>query len=126
MNRPSVMDSPCAVNAGHVILEMGYQYQSLYPNDGNSSNFPEAEFRLGLPLSNELSLLLPNYINVHEEHAPSISGSSATVVGLKHQFPIYAQKWTYAAESLFTMPSGSDNFGNDDLGLTVNGIVNHT
>ncbi|MFI4955155.1 MAG: transporter, partial [Gammaproteobacteria bacterium] len=126
INRPSVADSPCAVKPGKVMVEMGFQYQSLYPGNGNGhkSNFPTAQLRFGLPAGNELSVLMPNYITQHYSHEETLTGSTATVIGIKHQFPI-SQKWTYAAEALVTPPSGNNNFGSNALGTTLNGIVNY-
>ena len=125
LNRPTVLDSPCAVKSGDAMIEAGYQFQTLYPENGQGNNFPEALLRFGLPGLNELAVLMPNYVDNHLDDADELTGSTATVVTLKHQFPIYQQKWVYAAESAFTLPAGNDAFGSDALGVTLNGIVNY-
>jgi hypothetical protein len=121
VDRPTVADSACVVPYGNIVGEFGYQYQELRM-DGQQQNFPEAEIRLGLPGNNELVVLLPNYIH---QTKPSQSGDSATTVGIKHEIG-YTQHWLGAVESLFLLPSGSNNFGSEGLGVTVNGIISYT
>jgi opacity protein-like surface antigen len=125
LNRPTVADSVCVVKPWKFIAEMGTQYQNTYPDQGDLMNFPEAQLRLGLPGSNEITVLPPNYIDVFGSDASAQSGFGATVVGFKHQFPNVA-KWSYSAEGIFTLPSGSDALGSDGLGFAVNGIVNYS
>jgi hypothetical protein len=125
LNRPTVADSVCSVKPGKVIIESGVAYQSLSANDGHGFDLPETLIRFGLPLGNEINVFVPNYIRQNSTEDGTISGSTATIVGLKHQF-LARNKWVYAAESIFTMPSGSDNFGSNAMGFAVNGIVDYS
>jgi opacity protein-like surface antigen len=120
LNRPTVADSVCVVKPGKVIIELGTQYQDLYPGNNHGINFPDSQFRFGLPGSNEFTLLPPNYIRYNGE----ISGYTATVLGLKHQFP-NENNLNYTVEGIFTLPTGDRNFGSDGLGVALNGIVNY-
>ncbi len=121
VDRPTVGDSACAVPYKNVVMEFGYQYQQL-SQGSHQQNFPEAEFRLGLPANNEFVVLLPNYIH---QYGPSQTGYSATVVGLKHEIG-YTEHWLGAMEGLFTLPSGSYDYGSDGMGTAVNGIISYT
>lgn len=122
IDRPTVSDSACAVPFKKAVLELGYQYQELTHSAGHQQNFPEAEFRLGLPANSELVILLPNYI--HQSTAPH-SGYAATTLGLKHEIG-YTQNWLGAVEALVTLPNGSAAFGSKGMGTAVNGIVTYT
>ncbi len=122
IDRPTVSDSACVVPFKKAVIEAGYQYQELTHSEGHEQNYPEAEFRLGLPANNEIAIVLPNYI--HQSMAPH-SGFSATTVGLKHEIG-YTQKWLGAAEAVFTLPNGSAAFGSKGLGATVNALVDYT
>ncbi len=122
IDRPGNADSPCAVPFKKAVLETGFQYQELKNNTGQEQNFPQAEFRLGLPGQNELVFLTPNFI--HQSIAPH-SGFTASTVGIKHEIG-YTQKWIGAVETLFNLPTGSANFGSKGLGATLNGVGNYT
>jgi hypothetical protein len=121
IDRPTAGDSACAVPYKKAIIEMGYQYQTLTHSAGHEQNFPEAELRIGLPLNNELVMLLPNYIHQSKTH---YSGFSATVIGIKHEI-VYNKKLVWAVEALFTQPNGSAAFGSKGTGAAINGIVSY-
>ncbi len=121
IDRPTVADSACVVPYNQVTLETGWQYQQL-TSPGQQYNFPEAEYRVGLPFHTEFVFLPPNYI--HQMH-PSLSGYTAATMGIKHEIG-YTAHWLAAAESLFTIPSGSNEFGTQTVEETVNGIVTYT
>src|SRR5580700_5009435 len=59
VDRPSNSDSACVIPFKQAMLEAGYQYQQLSNSNGQLQNFPEAELRIGLPASNELTVQLP-------------------------------------------------------------------
>ncbi|MES2219323.1 MAG: transporter [Pseudomonadota bacterium] len=122
VERPSNADSTCVVPFKQALLEAGYQYQQLSHSNGQQQNFPDTELRIGLPASNELTVLLPNYI--HQTMAPHY-GNTAAVVGIKHEIG-YNEHWIGSVEALFTMPNGSSAFGSNGLGTTVNAIVGYT
>ena len=121
IDRPTVGDSACVVPYKKAILEMGYQYQSLSHSAGNEQNFPEAELRIGLPLNNELVMILPS--NIHQSMAPH-SGFTATVVGIKHELG-YNKSWLWTIEALLTQSNGSAAFGSKGNGAAFNGIVSY-
>jgi hypothetical protein len=121
VDRSTVGDSVCVVPFKNAVLEAGYQYQKLTQAAGHQQNFPEAEFRLGLPANNEFFLLLPNYIlQSMTPHA----GYTATTAGIKHQLG-YTQDWVVTVEGLLTFPDGSAAFGSQGLGAALNGIVSY-
>ncbi len=122
VNRPTVSDSACVVPLKDVVIEAGYQYQKLTHSGGVQQNFPQAQFRLGLPANNEFTVLLPNYIHQSKN---SGSGLTATTVGLKHEIG-YTQTWLGTVEALITLPSGSEAYGSKGTGAAFNGIVNYT
>lgn len=122
VDRPTIGDSACAVPFKKAVLELGYEYQKITRSGGYQQNFPEAEFRLGLPANNEFVLVLPNYI--HQSITPH-SGLSATTVGIKHEIG-YNKTWLTAVEGLFTLPNGSAAFGSQGTGVALNGIVDYT
>jgi hypothetical protein len=122
VDRPTVGDSACVIPFKQALVEMGYQYQQVIHPTGYQHNLPAATLRVGLPASNEIVLLLPNYN--HQSVAPR-SGVGATTLGVKHEIG-YTEKWLGAVESLITLPSGSSAFGSQAAGIAVNGIVNYT
>jgi hypothetical protein len=52
------------------------------------------------------------------------SGYSAVTLGLKHELG-YTEQWLGAVQALFTLPSGSSDFGSQDLGVALNGVVSY-
>lgn len=120
INRPTFSDSVCVVKTGRVLVESGIEYQSLYPIIGQELNLPEAAIRFGLPKSNEIEFLLPNYI----DQGRLGKGSQAAELVFKHQFP-YTKKWVYAWETIGILPSGTSNFGSEGLGLGFGGLVSY-
>jgi|SRR5579872_3070367 len=116
LNRPTTADSVCVVKPWHVVGEGGYQRQDLYPGSATGASYPTLQLRLGLPAGNEFTVLPPNYIDQSDA-----AGFGATVLGLKHQFSPFG-KFTYGVEGIFTLPSGSDDFGSDGLGFAANAL----
>lgn len=121
IDRPTVGDSACVVPMGNAVLEAGLQYADLR-GSGQGYNLPETEIRLGLPGSNEFAVILPNF--THQSVKPH-AGSSGAVIGIKHQLG-YTRHWLASVESLLSLPGGSDNAGNQNLGVAFNGIVNYS
>lgn len=121
VNRPSAADSACVVPFEKGIIEGGVQYQNL-KGGKKGYNLPQAELRLGLPLMTELVIVAPNY--TRQTKIPH-AGWGPTVVGLKHELG-YNAKWLGAVEGLLTLPSGSEAFGSDSVGGTLNGIVDYS
>lgn len=121
INRPTVGDSVCVVKSGQIMIEGGYLYFDSYPNQGHGQNYPELQLRFGLPASTEFTLLPPNYIDLNG----GPSGTTATVMGVKHQFQNTGH-FLYSAEGIFTLPTGSDEYGSDGLGAAANVILNYS
>lgn len=121
IDRPTKLDSACSVPSGQVIVEIGYQYANLY-GGGTGQNYPQAELRFGLPKNNEFVVLLPNYN--HQSVSP-ISGTTASVVGLKHEIG-YNEHWLGAVEALTGLPTGNKDFGSNHFQPVVNGIIQYS
>lgn len=129
LDRPTVGDSPCVVKPAQAVLEAGIARYWTSDGGGYSLGYPQLELRFGLPDDNELVLLPPNLSRVSVPVPGGgnqiISGGSASVVGLKHEFGYNAQ-WISAGEMLVTLPSGSPDFGAAAVGYAVNGIVGYS
>lgn len=124
LDRPTVGDSACAVKPGLTVLEAGWARYSLHGMSGHAYGYPQLELRFGLPDNNEFVLLPPNVTRIITP-AGGLSGASATVMGLKHEFG-YSSNWIFAGETLFTLPSGSPDFGSAATGYAVNGVVGYS
>ncbi|MHB8549501.1 MAG: transporter family protein [Acidiferrobacterales bacterium] len=120
LDRPTVSDSACVVPQGRVATEAGYVHAALN-GGGSSDNLPEMELRFGLPERNELVLIPPNYSRQYGAGS-TLSGWSATTVGLKHELG-YTRHWLGAVEGLITPSSGSAAYGAARTGAAVNGII---
>lgn len=123
LDRPTVADSPCVVPDRHVVLELGAQ-RAVNRDGSHGFNFPEAEFRFGIPGDNELVLLPPNYARQMGSGAV-VSGAGPTVAGIKHELG-YTSHWLGAVEGLVTLPSGSAAFGSRGTGVAFNGIAGYS
>lgn len=121
-NRPSNIDSVCTVPNKKVVIELNYISKQLIDRAGTQHIYPDALIRIGLPSSNELSVLLPNYI---QQSTSPKSGSTVVSPGFKHSFN-YNDKWSFAVEEIANAASGSYYFGNQHWGATINGIINYS
>jgi hypothetical protein len=120
IDRPTIGDSACVVPNRQAIVELGYQYQTL-THQGIQQNLPEAELRFGLPLNNELAIILPN--DIYQSKAPRI-GATATFIGIKHQLA-YRSNWVTSIEGFVVLPNGSTAFGNDKTSGYFNAIFSY-
>lgn len=118
VNNPSYLDSPCAVPAKKVVIELNYEYQQLF--NGYQHYFPAMEVRLGLLDHNEWVITLPNYI--YPVNQPS--GFETTITGLKHEL-INNNQWVIAVETLVSLPGGSAAYGDKNVGVTFNSIISY-
>ena len=126
LDRPTVSDSACVVQLGHVVLETGWQHADVKGEGGGTAdNYPQVEIRYGLPGGNEFKVLAPNY-NSQRAGVPeeASSGFSAASAGFKHEFG-YTEKWLGSMEAVLTLPSGNDAFGSRGIGAALNGIVSY-
>lgn len=120
IGRPSNADSACTVPYTKALLELGFAKQSLLV-EGNQTNSPQAVFRIGLPKNSEFSFILPNYA---DQSVEPYSGLNATTLVLKHIINANPT-WMATVEGLVTLPSGSEDYGNDGLGEAINGILSY-
>lgn len=121
-NSPSHIDSPCTVPFKKVVVELNYNQLRLMHHADTQQNYPNAELRIGLPSSNEVFTLLPNYL---QQTSPPTSGATAAITGLKHSH-IYNDKWTFAVEGIANTASGSYSDGAQHWGATVAGIASYS
>ncbi len=122
LDRPTVSNSPCVVPPGQFVIEMGFQHATLRgQGGGKSDNYPQAEFRAGLPGRNEFVLLSPSYASQRSGDEDS-AGWSAVTLGVKHSLG-YDNGWQGAVMALFTLPSGGSAFGSRGLGVEISGIA---
>ncbi len=121
VDRPSKADSACVVPFGQFDLEGGYQFLDL-TGGGSGQNFPQAEFRVGLPFNNEFVVLPPNY---NTQTIFPHAGWGATVVGIKHEIG-YTSNLVGAVEGLVTLPTGSNSYGSDETGGALNAIATYS
>ncbi|MBA3537541.1 MAG: transporter [Tatlockia sp.] len=119
-DRPTIAESTCAVPNNHAVLELGLQAEKLVFS-GQAQQFPTPQFRIGLPLDNEVYAILPNYN--HQTVAPT-SGWGPTSIGYKQMIG-YTDTWLFTLDGVITPPSGSVNFGNQGFAAIVNGILTY-
>lgn len=119
IDRPSFADSVCTVPARHLLLESGYQYQTLMDDLGRLRIYPNLEPRLGLLDDLELYAILPAYIA--QTYSPKY-GSTETDAGIKYSFGSY-KSWSAAVEAVADFPDGSAAFGSQEMGALLNLII---
>lgn len=130
LDRPTVSTSPCTVPWGQFMLEMGFQRaEPRDPVSGTMDTYPQAEVRIGLPGRNEFTVIPPTYNRQRlrsgsDSTTEEVSGYSALTLGLKHELG-YTRQWLGAVQALFTLPSGSSDFGSQGLGVALNGVVSY-
>lgn len=122
IDRTTISDSPCVLPPGKVILEMDYSFLNVI-GGGHTQTFPDHAVRIGLYGDTEILSLLPTYINDLSHR--NDNGVGPTVIGAKHSLG-YNSHWVSAAEILFTLPSGSPQYGSDGVGSTANWIINYS
>lgn len=122
VNSPNYADSPCSTPFKKVFIELNYFDLQLGGQPGVQQNFPNSLIRIGLPSHNEFFVEPPNYIT---QNTYPRQGDTDTSVGLKHTIN-YNQKWVFALEDIVNFPGGSDAFGSNSWGTTVNGIASYS
>ena len=116
-DRGSVTDTPCTVPKKDILIEGGYQLQTLIPNN-TLSNYPQTQLVFGLPGRTELFADAPNY-NIQTN--PDLLGFSAVSLGAKTLF-FSGESYAIAGQGIITIPGGSHNFGSPGTGYTANAI----
>ena len=117
-DRGSITDTPCVVPENRMLVEGGYGNQFLITGDTLQS-YPQAEVALGLPAHSEVFISLPSYNR--QNSIPLAAGSGPTTLGVKHEV-LFGHSWTFSAQGLLVLPSGSANFGAPDVGGALNGM----
>jgi hypothetical protein len=107
LNRPTVGFSPCAVAAGKVLLEEGYQLQRG-PGTERTAQYPQGFERVGIGSGWEIDALGPAF-NVVADHGMTAAGLSDAGIGFKFRIPI-RPALTLAVDGLYTTPNGSREF----------------
>lgn len=128
LDRPTIADSACSVKPGRTVLEIGYDNQIAHqPADQRWVDYPQAEWRFGLPGGWEFKFFGPNY-----NRLSSLDGTGSTVTGyndagfgVKYEFG-YFGNWTFAADTRVDVPTGNRAFTYGAPQLTVNGIVSYS
>lgn len=116
--RPTIATSACPVPYGKSTLESGVQYNEFL-DKGNGFLYPLAKTRIGLPWRSELSILLPSEIS---NSRSKLSGLGTTFIALKHNIT-YSEHFNSAFRMVYIPPSGSTNYGTDNNGYILNGIL---
>lgn len=117
-DRGSITNTPYTLPANSMLLEIGYQYQSLLPSS-SLQNFAQPTLFYGLPAHSELIIVFPTH---YQQSHSALSGISATSFGFKHELR-QGENWITAIELLGTAPSGSAVWGSSGFGVTLNEII---
>ncbi|GAC1573182.1 MAG: hypothetical protein NVS3B7_04290 [Candidatus Elarobacter sp.] len=105
VSRPTQTTSVCTVKANHVLLETGYQSQSVVTAGGSYTffSFPNATIRVGTALKNvELQVLPPTALRANGQTVLSDVGA-----GLKWQIGS-TPSFAYGTNVIVTAPTGTD------------------
>lgn len=127
LDRPTIADSACSVKPGRTVLEVGYDNQITHtPNDQRLVDYPQAEWRYGLPGGWEAKLFWPNYNRLSPLSVPggTSKGLSDMGVGVKKEFG-YFGNWVFAADTRIDFPTGALAFTNGGTQITLNGIASY-
>ena len=109
VSRPTQTTSVCVVKPNHVLLETGYQSQTVDVAGGSYTyqSAPGATIRIGTKLRNvELQVLPPSAIR-----SAGVTASSDAGAGLKWQIRA-TPGFAYGVNVIATAPTGSDPLGN--------------
>lgn len=101
------------------MVESGINYLSL--GRKHSFMFPLMQLRLGMPHYNELYMFVPTYISQNYQPA---KGFTAPIVGLKHEFIRHSDA-VFSMEIAATLPTGSNSFGSNGTGYSLNEIMQY-
>lgn len=119
-DRGSITNTVCVLPPSTMMLEAGDQYKR-YTRDLSQQIYPQATLFVGLPADTEFAVILPTY---NQQSIAPDSGFSATAVGVKH-IVTSGRDWAVGAELFITPPGGSAGFGNQGVGVIVNGMATY-
>jgi hypothetical protein len=130
VNRPGIGPatesggSPCTVQKGRVVIEIGYRNEIDVGNGGTSrlSSYPMALLRTGLDKRDELMVVLPTMSLQAGNTFASAIGTQDAGVGFKHN--ISNHRWFQdAVQFVITEPTGTNGYsaGGSTFSLTYGG-----
>lgn len=122
-DRPTVGFSPCAVAAGTVVFELGYQNQVNGARDSGyvQSQVPQNFLRFGIAPRFELDVIGPNYLRTRSYGTAGsgiASGVADSGLGFKFELPP-SSRWGVAFDGLYTGPNGSKTLTAGNATATV-------
>ena len=118
LNRPTIGYSACAVPAGAIVLEEGYQ--NTYQGGAAASvitAYPQGFERAGIADRFELDLIGPSF-NRERAGATRTTGYSDLGLGFKYELP-QAGRFTYAFDGLLTAATPGGAFSNGGPSQTL-------
>lgn len=127
LDRPTIADSACSVKPYRTVLEIGYDNQITHePSNQRLVDYPQAEWRYGLPNGWEAKLFWPNFNQMTPLSAAggTTNGLSDAGIGVKKEFG-YFGNWVFAADTRIDFPTGARPFTNGGTQVTLNGIASY-
>jgi hypothetical protein len=109
VSRPTQTTAACVVKPSHVLIESGYQTQTLDAGSGSYtfSSLPNATIRIGTPLQNvEFDVIPPSYLR-----AAGFGATSDTGAGIRWQIGSTAA-FAYSLNAIATAPTGTNPAAN--------------
>lgn len=127
LDRPTIADSACSVKPHRIVLEIGYDNQITHePSGQRLVDYPQAEWRYGLPHGWEAKVFWPNFNELTPLSAAggTNKGLSDAGIGVKKEFG-YFGNWVFAADTRIDFQTGAEPFTNGGTQVTVNGIASY-
>ncbi len=117
LNRPTVGFSPCAVDRGTAVFELGYQ-NTRYAQGSSRIQIGQGFLRFGVAQRFELDIIGPNEA-VQRGAGVNASGLADSGIGFKYSF-VQGQRWQLGIDGLYTTPNGVRAFTAGSATLTAN------
>jgi hypothetical protein len=107
LNRPTVGYSPCAVERGTTVLELGYQHETIgTPAQATSQmQLGQGFLRFGVARRFELDVIGPNIV-LQRGVAGIANGFADSGLGFKYELPT-TPRWQIGFDGLYTTPNGA-------------------
>lgn len=117
LNRPTVGFSPCAVDKGTTVFELGYQ-NTRYAQAPSRVQIGQGFLRFGVAQRFELDVIGPNEV-VQRGAGANVSGLADSGIGFKYGL-LQGQHWQLGIDGLYTTPNGVRAFTAGSATLTAN------
>lgn len=117
MNRPTIGYSPCPVDRGTAVFELGYQ-NMLSADGAMRSQIGQGFLRFGVAQHWEFDVIGPNEIVAHMP-GTAAAGLSDYGAGFKYGL-LQSQRWQLGFDGLFTPPDGARAFTTGSATLVAN------